>query len=87
MDLQGGLGHSRIDDDIREVKDPMNPKINDVVLLVDPNPESSVGAGAVGTVVAVFTEPEQAYEVEFCDENGASIAQLVLRAPQFLLIK
>src|SRR5882724_7474021 len=34
--------------------------------------------GAVGVVVAEFVEPEEAYEVEFCNEEGETVVQVTL---------
>ena len=36
--------------------------------------------GAQGCVVHVFAGPDPAYEVEFCDENGRTLALLTLKA-------
>jgi hypothetical protein len=63
----------------------MKPKINDAVQLVDGVVSAALAKGAVGTIVAVFSEPEEAYEVEFCDERGATVAQVALRPNQFVL--
>lgn len=35
-----------------------------------------------GVVVAVFDSPDVAYEVEFCDVNGDTLAEVVLRCEQ-----
>lgn len=64
----------------------MKPKINDVVQLVDELPGESLANGAVGVIVAEFSEPEEAYEVEFCDDSGATITQVALRPNQFLVV-
>jgi len=40
-------------------------------------------SGSLGVIVAVFSEPEEAYEVEFCDEKGATTAQVALKPSQF----
>jgi hypothetical protein len=36
-------------------------------------------AGAIGTIVEVFDRPERAYEVEFSDPDGTTLALLTLR--------
>jgi len=46
----------------------------DVVELACDIPESGLKQGTRGTVVLVYTRPQEAYEVEFIDGNGASIA-------------
>jgi len=51
---------------------------NDVVRLVRGLPEHGLTSGAMGTVVHVFRRPTLAYEIEFCDDTGRTIAQLAL---------
>jgi hypothetical protein len=51
---------------------------NDVVELVTDLPDEGLAAGAVGTVVHVFDRPNRAYEVEFADDDGRTIAQIAL---------
>jgi hypothetical protein len=55
----------------------------DVVRLVKPVPDSELRAGQVGAVVMVFSNPNEAYEVEFCSESGETIAMLALK-PDYL---
>jgi hypothetical protein len=64
----------------------MKPKPNDVVRLVGERPRESLPAGAIGTIVSVFSSPEEAYEIEFCDENGRTIAQVALRPEEFVVV-
>lgn len=45
----------------------------DVVRLRRPLPQYELEAGAVGAIVMVFDDPP-AYEVEFCDEGGVTLA-------------
>jgi hypothetical protein len=59
------------------------PKNNDVVRLRQAIPSESLPEGAIGTIVAEFTKPNEAYEVEFCDSNGRTINQLALTPDQF----
>ena len=51
----------------------------DVVRLLKPVPEHKLQAGSVGAVVGVYTSPT-AYEVEFADANGVTIALLTLQS-------
>lgn len=44
--------------------------------------QAAVRAGQVGTVVHVFSKPSPAYEVEFCDADGETLAMLTLTAEQ-----
>jgi hypothetical protein len=64
----------------------MKPKINDMVQLTERLPDEPLAAGAVGVVVAEFSEPEEAYEVEFSNERGETIAQVALRPKQFVVV-
>ena len=50
---------------------------NDVVRLLQAIPAQGLESGAKGTVVAVYGAGED-YEVEFCDEDGVTIAMLAL---------
>ncbi|MEV6965387.1 DUF4926 domain-containing protein [Hamadaea sp. NPDC051192] len=43
-------------------------------------PQDGLSAGAVGAVVDVYTEPAAAYEVEFTDADGRTLA-LITVAP------
>jgi hypothetical protein len=61
----------------------MGPKVNEVVRLLEDIPSDGVHRGRLGVIVAVFSVPEQAYEVEFCDDEGRTVAQIALRASQF----
>lgn len=49
-------------------------------------PDDDLPVGAIGVVVAEFTQPEEAYEVEFCDETGATVAEVTLRPTQFVVV-
>ncbi|WP_205205196.1 DUF4926 domain-containing protein [Azonexus hydrophilus] len=42
----------------------------DVVMLA----EDGLAAGMLGAVINVYTEPTEAYEVEFCDSQGRTLA-------------
>ncbi|MFG2103458.1 DUF4926 domain-containing protein [Micromonospora echinaurantiaca] len=50
----------------------------DVVELTTDLPEERLAAGSVGTIVHVFERPELAYEVEFVDDDGRTIAAVAL---------
>ncbi|WP_067496582.1 DUF4926 domain-containing protein [Actinoplanes sp. TFC3] len=60
----------------------MNFEELDAVQLTAPVPGDGLEAGAVGTVVHVFHTPYLAYEVEFVDDQGATIAMTTLRPEQ-----
>lgn len=49
----------------------------DVVRLRRELPDHTVPVGTIGAIVMVY-EGSRAYEVEFCDEHGRSVAVLTL---------
>jgi hypothetical protein len=53
-------------------------KLLDTVALLEDLPERKLKRGEVGTVVEVLA-PE-VYEVEFCDDEGQTYAELALRS-------
>jgi hypothetical protein len=57
--------------------------INDVVVLNIDLPEENLQKGMRGVIVTVFDDPELAYEVEFCADNGETIAEVALKPDQF----
>jgi hypothetical protein len=57
-------------------------ELYDTVRLLVDLPDEGLAAGAVGAVVHVFEEPHQAYEVEFTDGSGRTIAQVPLTSDQ-----
>jgi len=60
----------------------MKFKMYEVVRLTIAIPDCAVGAGAVGTVVMVYTDPYEAYEVEFCNEEGRTLELMAFRPEQ-----
>lgn len=50
----------------------------DTVVLLRDYENEGVKRGDIGAIVMVYTEPNEAYEVEFVDENGNMKAQIVL---------
>ena len=65
----------------------MTFKLLDCVRLQRDIPHRLLKRGMIGTVVEVFERPDEAYEVEFCDDNGATIAQLALQPSDIMLEK
>lgn len=59
------------------------PQLFDIVRLTSPAPEFGVAAGETGTIVEVFASPREAYEVEFSDDHGETIAMFSLTASDF----
>jgi hypothetical protein len=62
----------------------MNFSLFDVVILANDMPNEGLHAGMKGAVIDIYTEPTTAYEVEFCDDEGRTIALLALSAEQLL---
>ncbi len=56
----------------------------DVVALTEELPQRGLRRGQVGTVVEVL--PPDAFEVEFCDNEGRTYATLALRADQIMVL-
>ncbi|PQV64969.1 protein of unknown function (DUF4926) [Abditibacterium utsteinense] len=50
----------------------------EVVRLRQDLPDKGLKAGKIGTVVMVYPEQPQAYEVEFANEKGVTIALVTL---------
>nr|WP_221376402.1 DUF4926 domain-containing protein [Actinoplanes polyasparticus] len=57
-------------------------ELYDTVRLLVDLPGEGLKAGAVGAVVHVFERPNVAYEVEFTDPDGRTIAQVPLTVDQ-----
>ena len=60
-------------------------KLLDVVALLVDKPEEGLGVGQVGTVVEVLAP--DAYEVEFLDSKGKTIAVTELKRADLLLLQ
>ncbi len=60
------------------------PKILDVVALLEDLPERSLVRGQVGTLVESLATG--VFEVEFSDNDGRTYATLALRENQFLVL-
>lgn len=54
----------------------------DVVALVADLPAQGLRAGQMGTIVHVFHQPRLAYEVEFVDDEGETVAMVPLEPAQ-----
>jgi hypothetical protein len=52
------------------------------VRLIAAQPHAGLDAGALGVVVESYTEPNLAYEVEFCNAQGETLASLTLTPDQ-----
>lgn len=64
----------------------MSFKINDTVKLTEDIPQENLKAGTLGVVIEVFSEPHEAYEIEFIDNDAELIAQLALLSSQITLV-
>lgn len=54
----------------------------DVVSLLIDLPDEGLRSGAEGTIVHIFHRPNLAYEVEFVDDDGATVAMVALTPDQ-----
>lgn len=64
----------------------MNFKLFDFVRVKRDIPREIVKKGMTGTIIEVFDKPNRAYEVEFSDENGVTVAQLALQPEEIELV-
>ena len=62
-------------------------KLFDVVEIVHDMSSEGINAGAIGTIVMLHDKPELAYEVEFTDKLGCTIAQIALKAEDIVIHK
>ena len=60
----------------------MQYSLLEVVQLQQDFPNLSLFRGATGTIVDAYIDPHEAYEVQFCDDRGATIALITLRNQQ-----
>ena len=61
-------------------------KMLDVVRVNRDIPEAGVTKGMQGTIVDVYERPHRAYEVEFCDGEGRTIALATLLPEDVTLV-
>ena len=59
-------------------------RLLDTVALLEDLPERRLRRGEVGTVVEILAP--DAYEVEFCDDEGRTYAELALRGEQIVAL-
>ncbi len=57
----------------------------DVVVLTEDIPGEGLRAGMQGAIIEVYSLPVEGYEVEFCDAEGRTVAQLALSPDQYKL--
>lgn len=62
------------------------PRFPDVVQLTHSLPEHGLGEGERGTIVMEYEIPHEAYEVEFSDDDGETIAMVALTPDQFEVV-
>lgn len=61
--------------------------INRTIRLIENISLEKLKKGDLGVIVEIFSDPEIAYEVEFCDEKGRTIAQVLLKEHQFEVLE
>ena len=57
-------------------------ELYDVVQLAVDLPDEGLTSGAIGTIVDIYSSPNVAYEVEFTDDEGRTVAMLALLPEQ-----
>lgn len=82
MDIFAGHRDSEADERLHQT---MILKLLDVVRVKRDIPKENIKRGMAGTIVFVFDKPNRAYEVEFSDDNGVTIAQLTLQPDELEL--
>ncbi|MEQ9866150.1 DUF4926 domain-containing protein [Pectobacterium aroidearum] len=55
----------------------------DVIYLKNDLPDKGLKKGMLGTIVHIYNEPFPAYEIEFCDDNGETLACITLKPDCF----
>ena len=56
----------------------------DTVALLEDLPQRDLSRGEVGTIVELLAP--DVYEVEFCDDDGQTYAELALRSEQLIVL-
>jgi uncharacterized protein YpmB len=64
----------------------MKPGLYDVVQLAESISSENLAKGDQGTIVLAHSKPHEAYEVEFCDKDGATLALVALKPGQFSVV-
>ncbi|MDH0895726.1 MULTISPECIES: DUF4926 domain-containing protein [unclassified Pseudomonas] len=62
-------------------------EINTVVRLLEDMPSEGIFSGSIGVIVFVFSGWEDVYEVEFCDGDGVTVAQIALKLSQLEVVR
>ena len=62
----------------------MKYSLLEVVKLQQDFPDFNLQKGDIGAIVEVYSKPYEAYEVEFCDIKGKTIALLTLKPEQIM---
>jgi Domain of unknown function (DUF4926) len=53
-------------------------RLLDTVALIDALPDEGLAAGTIDTIVHIFERPSRAFEVEFTDDDGGTVALVTL---------
>jgi hypothetical protein len=59
----------------------------DVVTLLEDLTAEGLKKGDQGVIIDIFQEPTLAYEVEFCDSEGRTVAQVTLTSEQMKVVR
>ncbi|BES83589.1 hypothetical protein PEC302107_05930 [Pectobacterium araliae] len=61
----------------------MGYSLFDVISLKNDLPDEGLKKGMLGTIVHIYDEPSPAYDIEFCDDNGETLAWITLTSDCF----
>jgi hypothetical protein len=61
------------------------PKLLDVVALLEDRPQDGLASGQMGTIVEVHSP--DAFEVEFLDSQGRTVALVTLKRSEVLVLR
>lgn len=59
----------------------------DIISVVEDIPKLNVKAGMIGAVIDIYEGSDEAYEVEFCDDEGRTVALGALLPTQITLVE
>ncbi|AZK62369.1 DUF4926 domain-containing protein [Pectobacterium versatile] len=55
----------------------------DVISLKNDLPDEGLKKGMLGAIVHIYDDPSFAYDIEFCDDNGETLAWITLKSDCF----
>ena len=65
----------------------MNYEVYETVKVLEDEPKEGIKKGDIGTIIMIYDTPNEAYEVEFVDEEGRVKYQGVYLSNQIVKLK